>query len=269
MTTSYRNTTLQSNHLTYSVNDRIAIITINRPEKLNALNAELKSRLKDLLTQFKTDPNVAVVIITGAGEKAFIAGTDINELTDLDVEKGKEYALNGQSVADLIEHLGKPVIAAVNGYALGGGCELALACHLRIVSENVKFGQPEVNLGIIPGYGGTQRLARLIGRGRAMEMILTGNPIDAAEALRIGLVNRVVKQSELMATATEVARVIASKGQLAIRMALKAVNMTEEISLTDGLQLEASLFGRCAASQDAKEGARAFLEKRKPRFKDQ
>jgi enoyl-CoA hydratase len=169
---------------------------------------------------------------------------------------------------ELIENLGKPVIAAINGYALGGGCELALACHLRIASENAKFGQPEVNLGIIPGYGGTQRLARLVGKGRAMELILTGNQIDAHEAYRIGLVNKVVPQQELMAAATTLAQTIAGKGQIAIRMALKAMNMTQETNLTDGLQLEASLFGVCTASEDAKEGTRAFLEKRKPVFKN-
>ncbi|HXG38892.1 MAG TPA: enoyl-CoA hydratase-related protein, partial [Bacteroidota bacterium] len=166
------------------------------------------------------------------------------------------------------ENLGKPVLAAVNGYALGGGCELALACHIRIASENAKFGQPEVNLGIIPGYGGTQRLARLIGKGRAMEMILTGDQIDAHEALRVGLVNKVVPLSELMKTAEAIAQKIVSKGQVAIRLALKAVNMTDETNLTDGLALEASLFGVCCGSEDFKEGTKAFLEKRKPVFKN-
>ncbi len=169
---------------------------------------------------------------------------------------------------DLIENLGKPVIAAVNGYALGGGCELALACHIRIASENAKFGQPEVNLGIIPGYGGTQRLARLVGRGRAMEMILTGNPIDAQEALRIGLVNKLVSSEELMNASMAVAKAICSKGQIAIRMALKAVNMTEETPLSEGQRLEASLFGVCCDSEDFKEGTKAFLEKRPAKFKN-
>src|SRR5512140_956857 len=209
-----------------SVQDRIATITINRPEKLNALNATAKAELRDLLTALKSDPSVDVVIITGAGEKAFIAGTDIKELTELNGESGKEFSAKGQEVFDMIEGLGKPVIAAVNGYALGGGCELALACHIRIASENAKFGQPEVNLGIIPGYGGTQRLARLIGRGRAMELILTGNQVDAQEALRIGLVNAVVPLADLMPAAMRMAQLIAGKGQIAVRMALKAVNMT-------------------------------------------
>lgn len=253
--------------ISFSLANRIATVTINRPDKLNALNAQAKSELKELFTHIKTGNDVDVVILTGAGEKAFVAGTDIQELTVLNSESGKELSAKGQEVFDLIENLGKPVIAAVNGYALGGGCELALACHLRIASENAKFGQPEVNLAIIPGYGGTQRLARLIGKGRAMEMILTGNPIDAHEALRVGLVNKVVPQSELLATATNIAQLIASKGQIAIRMALKAVNMTQETNLTDGQRLEASLFGVCCDTEDMKEGTKAFLEKRKPMFK--
>lgn len=253
--------------LLFDVKDGIATVTINRPDKLNALNAQSKDELRELFTQIKTDSNVKVVIVTGAGEKAFVAGTDIKELTVLNSESGKEFSAKGQEVFDLIENLGKPVIAGVNGYALGGGCELALACHIRIASENAKFGQPEVNLGIIPGYGGTQRLARLIGRGRAMELILTGNQIDAQEALRVGLVNKVVPQADLMAAAIAMAEQIASKGQIAIRMALKAVNMTQETTLSDGQQLEASLFGVCCDSEDFKEGTAAFLEKRKPAFK--
>lgn len=249
-------------------NNRVATVTINRPGKLNALNAQAKSELRELFTNLKTDASVDVVILTGAGEKAFVAGTDIKELTELNSESGKVFSAKGQEVFDLIENLGKPVIAAVNGYALGGGCELALACHIRIASENAKFGQPEVNLGIIPGYGGTQRLARLIGKGRAMEMILAGNQIDAQEALRVGLVNKIVPQSELLTVAQNLAALIASKGQVAIRMALKAVNMTQETNLTDGQQLEASLFGVCCDSEDLKEGTAAFLEKRKPVFKN-
>jgi enoyl-CoA hydratase len=233
---------------------------------LNALNAEAKSELRELFNQLKTDNTVDVVILTGSGEKAFVAGTDIRELTVLNSETGKDFSARGQAVFNLIENLGKPVIAAVNGYALGGGCELALACHIRIASENAKFGQPEVNLGIIPGYGGTQRLARLIGRGRAMEMILTGNQIDAQEALRIGLVNKIVPQADLMSAALSIAQLIAAKGQVAIRMALKAVNMTEETTLTDGQNLEASLFGVCCDTADFKEGTTAFLEKRKPQW---
>lgn len=256
----------QTLHL--SISSRIATVTINRPDKLNALDAEAKAELKSLFTEIKHDNAVDIVVLTGAGEKAFVAGTDIKELTVLDSDTGKEFSSKGQEIFDLIENLGKPVIAAVNGYALGGGCELALACHIRIASENAKFGQPEVNLGIIPGYGGTQRLARLVGRGRAMELILTGNQVDAQEALRIGLVNKVVPQAELLATATAMARLIAGKGQTAIRMALKAVNMTTETTLGDGQKLEASLFGVCCDTADFKEGTNAFLEKRKPTFKN-
>lgn len=253
--------------LLYTVQDRTATVTINRPDKLNALNATAKAELQDLFTALKSDSSVDVVIITGVGEKAFVAGTDIKELTELNGEAGKEFSSKGQQVFDSIEGLGKPVIAAVNGYALGGGCELALACHIRIASENARFGQPEVNLGIIPGYGGTQRLARLIGRGRAMEMILTGIQVDAAEALRIGLVNKVVPQAELLPRALAMAQVISSFGQPAIRMALKAVNATQDLGLGEGQKLEAALFGACCATEDFREGTSAFLEKRKPAFK--
>ncbi len=254
--------------LLFESKDGIGYVTINRPEKLNALNSQAKQELLRAFEAIKHDADTHVVILTGSGEKSFVAGTDIGELTELNGESGKLFALGGQEVFDRIENLGKPVIAAVNGYALGGGCELALACHIRIASENAKFGQPEVNLGIIPGYGGTQRLARLIGKGRAMEMILTGDQIDAQEALRIGLVNKVVPLTELMKTAEAVAQKILSKGQVAIRLALKAVNMTDETNLTDGLALEANLFGVCCGSVDFKEGTKAFLEKRKPVFKN-
>ena len=250
-----------------STKDRITTVTINRPDKLNALNAQCKMELKDVFTSIKNNHDIDAVILTGTGEKAFIAGTDIGELTSLNSESGKEYAEVGQSVFDLIQHLGKPVIAAINGYALGGGCELALACHFRICSENAKFGQPEVNLGIIPGYGGTQRLARLVGAGRALELILTGNQIDAQEAYRTGLVNRVVQQSELLTAAESIAKTVLSKGQLAIRMALKAVNATLEMPLSEGLKIEAAIFGECCSTEDFKEGTKAFLEKRKPEFK--
>lgn len=251
----------------YTITGRTVLITINRPDKLNALNAQCKSELKDAFISIKTNPEVDVVILTGSGEKAFVAGTDINELTSLNAESGKEFAANGQAIFDLIQHLGKPVIAAVNGYALGGGTELALACHIRIASENAKFGQPEVNLGIIPGYGGTQRLARIVGAGKAMEIILTGNQIDAQEALRIGLVNRVVPLAELLSTAETMAATIIGKGQLAIRMSLKAINATMEMPLSEGLNIEAALFGECCSTEDAKEGINAFIQKRKPAFK--
>lgn len=247
---------------------RIAFITINRPDKLNALNAKAKHELNDLFKEIQSDPDVDVVVLTGAGEKAFVAGTDIRELTQLNESSGRAFSEGGQAVLNLIENLGKPVIAAVNGYALGGGTELALACHIRIASENAKFGQPEVNLGIIPGYGGTQRLARLVGKGRALEIILTGDQIDAQEALRIGLVNKVVPLAELLKTAEAIGQKIVSKGQVAVRYVLKAVNATQELSLADGQSLEAELFGRCCASGDFTEGTTAFLEKRKPEFKN-
>jgi enoyl-CoA hydratase len=247
--------------------DRIAFITINRPDKLNALNALAKSELKQLFLDLQHDTEVDVVIVTGSGEKAFVAGTDIKELKELDEQQGMLFSERGQEVFNLIENLGKPVIAAVNGYALGGGAELVLACHIRIASENAKFGQPEVNLGIIPGYGGTQRLARLVGKGRALELILTGEPIDAQEAFRIGLVNKVVALPELMKSSESMAQKIIGKGQVAVRLALMAVNATQEVSLTSGQAFEAELFGRCCGSEDFTEGIAAFLEKRKPNFK--
>jgi enoyl-CoA hydratase len=252
--------------LLLEINGRLAIVTINRPEKLNSLNAECKRELKDCFTHLKTDPNIDAVILTGARTKAFVAGTDIAELTVLDRKNGKEFSDGGNDVFNLIQHLGKPVIAAVNGYALGGGCELAMACHIRIASDNAKFGQPEVNLGTFPGYGGTQRLPRLVGIGKAMELILTGNQIDAQEALRIGLVNQVVPQTELLTAAETLVRTIMSKGQPAVRLALKAINATMEKPLSDGLKFEAELWGECCGTADFKEGTTAFIEKRKPGF---
>lgn len=254
--------------LLFAVENRIAVVTVNRPEKLNALNGQAKAELRALFTALRVDAAVDVVILTGAGEKSFVAGTDIGELTELDLNSGREFAEKGQEVFDLIENLGKPVIAAVNGYALGGGCELALACHIRLASENARFGQPEVNLGIIPGYGGTQRLARLVGKGRAMEMILSGVPIDANEAHRIGLVNKVYPQADLIPKARAMAALIASMGQRAVHYALEAVNTAGDTGLTTGLGKEAALFGECCETEDFKEGTRAFLEKRKPAFKN-
>ncbi|HCA80306.1 MAG TPA: enoyl-CoA hydratase [Bacteroidetes bacterium] len=248
--------------------DRIALVTINRPDKLNALNARTKSELKDVLQMVRDDSDVDVVILTGSGPKAFVAGTDIKELTSLDEKSGREFSSSGQAVFDLIENLGKPVIAAVNGYALGGGAELAMACHIRLASDNAKFGQPEVALGIIPGYGGTQRLGRLVGKGKAMEIILTGDQVDAQEALRIGLVNAVVPLVDLLKAAEAMAQKIISKGQIAVRTALNAVNAPDESPLSSGQALEAELFGRCCSSDDFKEGTTAFLEKRKAVFKN-
>lgn len=247
---------------------KIAIIKINRPDKLNALNFETLTELQAVFNELKTNPEIFVVILTGSGEKAFVAGADILELNKLDSLEGKKFAEFGQKVFSSIENFDKPVIAAVNGFALGGGCELALSCHIRIASENAKFGQPEVNLGIIPGYGGTQRLTRLVNSGRAMEMILIGDMVDAKEALSIGLVNKVYPISELMNKTLEMAAKISSKGQQAIRFAMKSVRAVNEVSLSQGLNVEASLFALCCGTEDFKEGTNAFLEKRKPSFKN-
>lgn len=258
---------MEYKNLLVEIKETIALVTINRPEKLNALNKETLEELNDILEKFKTDENVDCVIITGAGEKAFVAGADIAELNQLNGISGVEFAQFGQSVANKIENLGKPVIAAVNGFALGGGCELSMACHIRLASDKAKFGQPEVNLGTIPGYGGTQRLARLINSGRAMEYILTGDMIDANEAFRLGLVNHVYPADELLPKAFEMAQKIVSKGQLAVRLAVMAVKASEKMNLNEGLEYEAALFGASCSTEDFKEGTKAFLEKRKPDFK--
>uniref|UniRef100_A0A7V2ZIZ4 Enoyl-CoA hydratase n=1 Tax=Ignavibacterium album TaxID=591197 RepID=A0A7V2ZIZ4_9BACT len=255
-------------NLLVDIRNNTALVTINRPDKLNALNHQTLVELKTVFEELKNNEEVLTVIITGSGEKAFVAGADISELNKLNMLEGKKFAEFGQSVFNAIENFDKPVIAAVNGFALGGGCELALACHFRIASENAKFGQPEVNLGIIPGYGGTQRLARLIGSGRALEMILTGDMVDANEALRVGLVNKVFPLSELQSKAFEIAQKINSKGQQAIRLAIKAVKATDKMNLQEGLDFEAVLFAMCCGTDDFKEGTLAFLEKRKPAFKN-
>lgn len=255
-------------NLLIEIKDKIAIVTINRPDKLNALNSQTMGELKSTFTELNNTDDVYIVILTGSGEKAFVAGADISELNKLDMISGKEFSEKGQDVFNTIENLNKPVIAAVNGFALGGGCEIALACHIRFASENAKFGQPEVNLGIIPGYGGTQRLTRLINSGRAMEYILTGDMIDANEAYRIGLVNHVYPLNELMNKSIEVAKKIISKGQNAVRLTIKAVNIVDEVSSGEGQSYEASLFALCCGTEDFKEGTSAFLEKRKPAFKN-
>ncbi|HSP87983.1 MAG TPA: enoyl-CoA hydratase-related protein [Ignavibacteriaceae bacterium] len=256
-------------NLLIDIKDKIAIVTINRPDKLNALNSQTMAEIKNAFTELNNNSEVYVVILTGSGEKAFVAGADISELNKLDMIKGKDFSEKGQEVFNTIENMNKPVIAAVNGFALGGGCEIALACHIRLASENAKFGQPEVNLGIIPGYGGTQRLTRLINSGRAMEYILTGDMIDANEAFRIGLVNHVYPLSELMNKAMEMAKKIILKGQNAVRLTIKAVNIVDEVSSKEGQNYEASLFALCCGTEDFKEGTTAFLEKRKPAFKNQ
>src|SRR3989339_405188 len=247
--------------------ENVTIVKINRPDKLNALNAVTLDELKQVFISLRNDESVSVIILTGSGEKAFVAGADISEINKLDMISAKAFAEKGQEIFYSIENMNKPVIAAVNGFALGGGCELALSCHIRLASENAKFGQPEVNLGIIPGYGGTQRLTRLIGSGRAAEYILTGNMIDAAEALRIGLVNRIYPQAELINRSMELGKQILSKGAYAVRQAIRAIKSVDELSLKEGLNFEASLFALCCGTEDFKEGTSAFLEKRKPNFK--
>jgi enoyl-CoA hydratase len=257
---------MEYKNLLLNINDHIAIVTLNRPDKLNALNHTTLAELESVFELLKSNENVFVVIVTGSGEKAFVAGADISEINKLNMLDGKNFAEFGQSVFSMIEKFDKPVIAAVNGFALGGGCELALSCHIRLASENAKFGQPEVNLGIIPGYGGTQRLTRLINSGRAAEMILTADMIDATEALRIGLVNKVYPSSELQSKAFEMASKIANKGQQSIRLALKAIKVVDEVSSREGQNIEATLFALCCGTDDFKEGTQAFLEKRKPLF---
>ena len=252
--------------LLFEIKDAIALITINRPDKLNALNDQVMAELADVAQRLATDDAIRGAILTGAGPKAFVAGADIGDLAKQGPFDGKARALRGQAVLRRLETCGKPVIAAVNGFALGGGCELAMACHLRIASENAKFGQPELKLGIAPGYGGTQRLPRLVGRGVALQLILTGETIDAREAHRIGLVNKVVPSAELLAAAEQLLRAILAMGPLAVRLALEAVDQGLEMSLDEGLLLEANHFGLLAATRDMKEGLGAFLEKRAPKF---
>jgi enoyl-CoA hydratase len=244
----------------------VAIVTINRPKVLNALNRQTLDELRHLVLELKADASVRVMILTGAGEKAFVAGADITELAVQTPISGREHALTGQHVLDLIEHMGKPVIAAINGFALGGGCELAMACTLRLAADTARLGQPEINLGLIPGYAGTQRLSRLVGKGRAMELILGGAPIAAAEAERIGLVNRVVPAAELMAEARKLAAQLAKNAPIAMRYIITAINKGLEMPFAEGCVFEATLFGLVASTEDMREGTSAFLEKRKPEF---
>ncbi len=244
-----------------------AIVTVNRPKVLNALNAPTLDDLRRAALELKHDEAVRAVILIGAGDKAFIAGADINELAVQTPTSGREHALRGQHILDLIENMGKPVIAAINGYALGGGCELAMACTLRIAADTARIGQPEINLGILPGYAGTQRLARLVGKGRAMELILTGAQITAAEAERIGLVNRVVPAAELMSEAKKLATALAHAAPVAVRYIINAINKGLEMPFAEACVFEATLFGLVASTEDMREGTRAFLEKRKAEFK--
>jgi len=240
----------------------IAVVTINRPKVLNALNSQTVRELDAVMRELKDDDAVHAIVLTGAGEKSFVAGADINELAVLSPAEGQLHARRGQAVFDAIEQLGKPVIAAINGFALGGGCELAMACAMRIAADTARLGQPEINLGIMPGYAGSQRLPRLVGRGRALEMLLTGDMVPAARAFDIGLVNKVVPAAELMGEAKKVAAALASKAPLAVRYILQAVHHGLEMTHADGQYLEASLFGLVASTNDMREGTRAFLEKR-------
>lgn len=256
------------NNIKLQVEEGIAVVTIDRPP-VNALSREVMAELDATLQAVKTDAAVKVVIITGGGSFAFVAGADVKEIAALSSAKeAAEVAAKGQAVIMNIQRLGKPVIAAINGVCLGGGNELAMACHLRIAGDRTRFGQPEISLGIIPGFGGTQRLARLIGKTKALEWILTGDLIMAQEAHRLGLVNHVVPQDQVMKAAKDLARKIASKGQVAVRLALQVTEQGLGQSLDDGLAEEASAFGQVAETQDAKEGVSAFLEKRQPRFQD-
>src|SRR5688572_25727716 len=242
----------------------VAIVTFNRPKVLNALNAQTLTELAGAITSFKDDDAVRAIVITGAGEKSFVAGADINELAVLSPVAGKEHARRGQQIFDAIEQLGKPVIAAINGFALGGGCELAMACTLRIAADTARFGQPEINLGLIPGYAGSQRLPRLVGKGVALEILLTGDMISAQRAYEIGLVNRVVPAAELMAEARKLAHALASKAPIAVRYILDAVHQGLDTPFAQGEYLETALFGTIASSEDMREGTKAFLDKRKP-----
>ncbi|MBX7150210.1 enoyl-CoA hydratase/isomerase family protein [bacterium] len=246
--------------------NKIAYLTINRPDKLNALNSETFTELYDAFKKLNDDSQVIGVILTGSGEKAFVAGADITELAVQTPVTAKEFALRSEVVLCFIERMNKPVIAAVNGFALGGGCELSMACHMRIASENAKFGQPEVNLGLIAGNGGTQRLPRLVGKGRAIELLCTGDMISAEEAFRIGLANRVVKKEELISTCEKMLNTIGSKAPVAVKLTLEAVQSGMEMTLAEGLNFEANLFGLVFSSDDMKEGTKAFMEKRKPNF---
>lgn len=246
--------------------DGVLIVTIDRPKVLNALNAQTVEEIGAAVESARDDDSIRCIILTGAGEKAFVAGADINELARMTPIAGKDVAEKGQRVFRAIERFPKPVIAAVNGFALGGGCELALACHIRIASEKAQLGLPEVTLGIIPGYGGTQRMARLLGKGKALELILTGDRVGAAEAERIGLVNKVVPADQLMTVAEDMARTIAKRGPVAVRAAIEAVMSGSDMPFDEGQRLEATLFGLLASTDDMKEGMGAFLEKRPAEF---
>ena len=259
--------TLALANVRYEKKGAIAYVTVDRPKVLNALNTPTWTDLQSAFEDAKADASVHGVILTGAGDKAFIAGADIGELAHVDAYDAEESSRFGQRVLDLVENLGKPVIAAINGFALGGGCETAMACTMRIAAEHARFGQPEVKLGLLPGGGGTQRLPRLVGKGRALQLILTGETISAQEAYRIGLVNEVVPAANLIDRAEAILKQIAANAPIAVKFSLEAANKGLETSQSEGLALEASYFGICAATEDKKEGTSAFLEKRAPQFR--
>lgn len=248
-----------------SLEHGIFTTTVNRPDKMNALNKDVMLDLDAVVNEIENNPQIKAVIITGAGQKAFVAGADINEFAGLSNEQGKALAKKGQDIFLRIENCTKPIVAAVNGFALGGGCELAMACHFRVASDNAKFGQPEVNLGLIPGYGGTQRLVQLIGKGRALELLMTGNMIDASIALEYGLVNHVVPQDDLLPKAKMILEQIMAKAPLAVAKCIAAANAV--FSKDNGYEVELRSFGECFSTNDMKEGITAFHEKRKPHFK--
>jgi enoyl-CoA hydratase len=258
---------MQLENVLYEVRDKIAYVTINRPKVLNALNDKTMDEIKQVFLDIRQRQDALAAILTGSGEKAFIAGADINELATQTPVEGKDRSRRGQHILDIIEHLGKPVAAAINGYALGGGCEIAMACTIRTASENAKLGQPEVKLGITAGYGGTQRLPRLVGLGRALELLLTGEPVSAQRAYEIGLVNAVYPQAELIPQTEALIRKMIANGPLALKLTLEAANRGIQMTLAEGLNLEATLFGLICTSDDMKEGTRAFLEKRPAQFK--
>ncbi|MFZ1529856.1 MAG: enoyl-CoA hydratase-related protein [Ferruginibacter sp.] len=263
---------MQFNNLIFSVENNIAIITINRPDKLNALNKEVFNDLEKAIDELQKNPGIKSAILTGSGPKAFVAGADISEFGSLNIDQAMELSRRGQQVFFKIENSAKPIVAAVNGFALGGGCELAMACHFRLCSENAKFGQPEVNLGLIPGYGGTQRLTQLVGKGKSMELQMTAHMVDAAEALQIGLVNHVTTADSLLQRTKDILAVINSKAPVAIAKIIECVNtaVVSDSAYTNGksgYEKEVEAFGHCFGTEDMKEGTTAFLEKRKANFK--
>lgn len=255
-------------NLLLEVKDEIAIVTINRPKALNALNSETINEINEVFKEIENRKDIKVVILTGSGEKSFVAGADISEMVNLEPKEAREFGLRAFEAFNRIENAPQVVIAAVNGFALGGGCELSMVCDIRIAADNAVFGQPEVGLGIIPGFGGTQRLARLVGKGRAKELIFTANNIKADEAYRIGLVNKVVPHDELMDESMKMANKILKNGSFAVSLAKEAINVGTEMDLRGGVELESNLFGLCFSSPDRKEGMNAFLERRKSELKD-